>query len=39
MATKKGKNKPDFLVSRDGNEPELPRTLVLLNGPRKRGQP
>jgi hypothetical protein len=39
MATKRGKNKPYFLVSRDGNKPELPRTLVLLNLPRKRVQP
>jgi hypothetical protein len=38
MTTKRGKNKPDFLVSRDGNKPELPRTLVLLNWPRKRVQ-
>ena len=36
MATKRGKNKPNILVSRGGIHGKSPRTLVLLGGPRKR---
>jgi hypothetical protein len=39
MATKRGKNKPIILVSRGGSKAKSPRTLVLLNRPRKRASP
>jgi hypothetical protein len=39
MATKRGKNKPNILVTYGAIEPELPRTLILLGGPRKRVRP
>jgi hypothetical protein len=39
MTIKRGKNKPDFPDSQNGIEPKPPRTLILLNHPRKRVDP